>query len=154
MIGSAHSPPLPVTSAPRDNRFRPHDDIVRVAHDDHVAGGFPLSPAFGPEVEAVVQVDIRKQRRDDRPLPGSPFTDSHDLIFENARLQPFLDQADDAAVADPVFNEPDQPFLADHIEEGAYSVNCWYGPNPIAPRIIAVDVAFCPNASRVRRQPR
>jgi hypothetical protein len=64
-----------------------------------------------------VQVDIREQRRDHRPLPGSPFTDGHDLIFENARLQPFLDQADDAAVADPMLHEPDQPFLADHIEE-------------------------------------
>src|SRR5918995_4780179 len=29
------------------------DDIIRVAHNDHVAGGLPLSPAFGPEVERV-----------------------------------------------------------------------------------------------------
>ncbi len=37
---------------------------------------------------------------------------------------------------------------------GSYSVICWYGPIPIAPRIMAVDVAFCPKASSARRQPR
>ena len=66
--------------------LEPHDDIVRIAHNDHVAGGFPLSPAVGPEVEGVVQVDIREQRRDHRPLPGSPFAEGYDLIFENTRL--------------------------------------------------------------------
>src|SRR5712671_4547743 len=33
-------------------------DIVRVAYDDHVARGLAPSPAFGPEVEDVVQVDF------------------------------------------------------------------------------------------------
>src|ERR1700756_5403492 len=32
-------------------------------------------------------------------------------------FQPFLDQADNAPVADPVFQETDQPLLADLIEE-------------------------------------
>jgi hypothetical protein len=36
------------------------DDIIRVPQDDHVAGGLPLSPAFGPEVERVVKIDIGK----------------------------------------------------------------------------------------------
>src|SRR3954453_18705255 len=36
------------------------DDIIRVAHNDHVTGGLPLSPAVGPEVESVVKVDIGK----------------------------------------------------------------------------------------------
>jgi aryl-alcohol dehydrogenase-like predicted oxidoreductase len=37
---------------------------------------------------------------------------------------------------------------------GSYSVACWYGPSPMAPRIMAEGVASCPSASRVRRQPR
>ena len=46
-----------------------------------------------------------------------PVTDRHRPIFEDARPQPFLDQADDALVADPVFDETDEPFLAHRPEE-------------------------------------
>ena len=38
------------------------DDVIRVAHDDHVARGLTPSPALGPEIEDVVQVDVGKQR--------------------------------------------------------------------------------------------
>jgi hypothetical protein len=38
-------------------------------------------------------------------LSGSPVIDCHDPVFEDARPQPFLDQAVDALVADPVFQE-------------------------------------------------
>jgi hypothetical protein len=37
--------------------------IIGVSHDDHVAGGFAPSPALGPDIEAVVQVDIGEERR-------------------------------------------------------------------------------------------
>ena len=37
-----------------------------------------------------------------RSLPGPLVTDRHGPIFEDARPQPFLDQADDARVADPM----------------------------------------------------
>jgi len=37
-------------------------------------------------------------------------------------LQPFLDQADDAPVADPMLQEADQLFLADLVEERSVSV--------------------------------
>ena len=36
--------------------------VIGVAHDDHVAGGLVPSPAFGPEIEHVVQVDVGEQR--------------------------------------------------------------------------------------------
>ena len=91
--------------------------IIGIAHDDHVAGGLVPSPALGPQVEDVVQVDVGKQWRRHRTLPRSPVTDRHRSIFENARPQPLLDQADDALVADPVFDEADEPFLAHRPEE-------------------------------------
>lgn len=37
-------------------------DVVRVADDDHVARGPPPSPAVGPEVEDIVQVDVGQER--------------------------------------------------------------------------------------------
>src|SRR5271170_5135549 len=88
-----------------------------IAHHNHIARSLTPSPAFGPEIEDVVQVNVGQERRDYRTLPRSPVADRHDPVFENARLQPFLDQADHARVVDPVFQEADQPFLADRIEE-------------------------------------
>src|SRR5436309_4981518 len=91
--------------------------IVGISHDDHVAPGLPPSPALSPKIEAVMQVDIGEDRRNHRSLAGSPVIDRHDPVFEDARPQPFLDQADDALVANPVFHEADQPFSADAAEE-------------------------------------
>jgi len=83
--------------------------------------------------------------------PRSPVTDRHDPVFENARLEPFLDQADHARVIDPVLQKTDQPFLADRVEKApkirienmvpflrviptmsASSASCWlrFGRNP------------------------
>src|ERR1700716_220883 len=42
--------------------LEPDDEVVGVAHNDHVAGGHAPSPACGPEVERVVQVDVGEQR--------------------------------------------------------------------------------------------
>ena len=39
-------------------------------------------------------------------LAGSTISYGYDPVFEDARLEPFTDQADDALVADPVFQEP------------------------------------------------
>ena len=38
------------------------DEVVGIAHDDHIARGLVPSPALGPEVEGVVQVDVGKKR--------------------------------------------------------------------------------------------
>src|SRR5215470_5665912 len=35
--------------------------IIGVAHDDHVATGLLPSPAFGPQIENVVQVDVAEE---------------------------------------------------------------------------------------------
>ena len=47
-----------------------HDVVVGEPHDDHVPARVPPSPLVGPQVEDVVQVDVRKQRRNRRPLRG------------------------------------------------------------------------------------
>src|ERR1700747_3746541 len=57
------------------------DEIVGIAHDDHITRGLAPSPACGPEVEGIVQVDVGKQRRDHRTLPGPPVTNRQDLLF-------------------------------------------------------------------------
>jgi hypothetical protein len=37
-------------------------------------------------------------------------------LFQDTRPEPFLDQADDALVADPMFQKADEPLLVDFIE--------------------------------------
>ena len=36
--------------------------IIGIAHDDHVASGLLPSPAFSPQIEYVVQVDVAEER--------------------------------------------------------------------------------------------
>ena len=45
-------------------------------------------------------------------------------------------------------------FEFSHAYRGSYSVICWYGPFPIAPRIHFGGSTCWPQASRARRQPR
>jgi hypothetical protein len=63
-----------------------------------------------------VQVDVGKERRCHRALPRPLLAHRHDPVFQDTRLEPFPDQADDARVTDPVLQETDQPFLADRVE--------------------------------------
>ena len=50
-------------------------------------------------------------------MASSPVIYGYDPVFEDTRLEPFPDQADDALVADPVFKEADQPVLVDAAKE-------------------------------------
>src|ERR1700712_1238214 len=92
------------------------DHIIGITHDDHVAGGLMPSPAFGPQIQNVVQVDIGQERRNHRALSCPSLTDRYGSVSEYPRLQPFPDQADDALVADTMLNESDEPILTDRIE--------------------------------------
>ena len=48
--------------------LEPQHEVVRVAHDDHLAASDALPPLLYPEVEDVVKVDVREERRNGRPL--------------------------------------------------------------------------------------
>ena len=49
-------------------------------------------------------------------MVGSTVSYGYDPIFEDTRPEPFADQADDALVADAVFQEADQPIVVDTAE--------------------------------------
>src|SRR5262249_7549933 len=53
------------------------------------------------------------------------FGDSYDSVFQHARREPFLDQAENARVGNPMLNEARQPFSDDFIKE-ASDVNLEY----------------------------
>jgi hypothetical protein len=78
-----------------------------IPHDRHFAGrGLPI-PLPGPQVVHVVEVEIRQQRRDHRPLRAAdrgrlPFP----RFVHDSDRQPFADQSQDAAVADSGRSRP------------------------------------------------
>src|SRR4051812_37230412 len=59
-------------------------------------------------------------RSDHRSLPCPRLTDAHDPVFQDPRVQPFPDQAEDARVADSVVQETEEPFLAHRVERGRW----------------------------------
>jgi hypothetical protein len=90
--------------------------IIGIAHHDHVARRLAPTPLRGPQVEDVVQVEVRQQRRNHCALGRPLLTRRHQPVFQDTGLEPFLDQPEDAPVADPVFQEADQPVVADRVE--------------------------------------
>src|SRR4030081_1162506 len=39
--------------------LKPHDEVVRETHDDHITVCMTTSPPVGPQVEDIVQIDVR-----------------------------------------------------------------------------------------------
>ena len=88
-------------------------EIVSKAHENDVPARVPAPPLVGPEVEDVVQVDVREQRRRRSPLRNALHAVRPRPVLDHPCAHPFLDQAQDPAVRDPVLKEtfparPDQ----------------------------------------------
>ena len=82
-----------------------------------------------------MQVDVRQQRRGNAALRRSHLWLGHLPVFHHPGLQPFADQADHAAVANPMFDKTDQPLVVDRIEEPG-NVSVQY---PVHPRVADPD---------------
>jgi hypothetical protein len=93
------------------------DNIVSVPHHDDVAMGMASSPLIRPQIEDVMQVDVGQKWRDHRALRCSDLPRCHLSVFRRPGFQPFTDQSDHPPVADTVFDEADQPIVADRIEK-------------------------------------
>ena len=59
-----------------------NDYVVGISDHDHVAPGLAPSPTFGPEIEYVMKINVREQRRNYRPLPRPLFLNRHDPVFK------------------------------------------------------------------------
>jgi hypothetical protein len=73
-----------------------NDGVVRVAHDNHVAGGASLPPLVDPLIIDMMEVNVRQERADDRTLWRPFLRLDHAPIFEYACRQPFGNQPDDS----------------------------------------------------------
>src|SRR5215831_10549541 len=98
--------------------LEPQHSIIRIAHDDHVAARPLLPPCVHPQIQGVVQVEIGKDRRNHRPLRTTFLRLVPLPLFDDARLEPFLYQADYASVSDPMFHKLNQPSMLNFVEKG------------------------------------
>src|SRR5207245_10486168 len=75
----------------------------------------PPSPSLDPEVENIVEIDVRQQPADAATLNGSYLTLHSLALFQHARLEPFLDQAHDAPVGYAMLDKLYQPSLIESV---------------------------------------
>ncbi len=62
--------------------LEPNHDVVRITHHDHIAMRPLLTPCLNPEIEDVMEVDIRQQRRCTSTLRRTCFHEgSQEIVF-------------------------------------------------------------------------
>jgi site-specific DNA recombinase len=98
------------------------DDTIIIRHCIPLASGSrqndgsPPTPG-GTDSAPRVQSYLLRKGSDHRALRSSCLGRHHLPILHHSSLQPFADQADDTAVADPVLDEAGEPFVAHRVEE-------------------------------------
>src|ERR1700733_7872339 len=91
--------------------------IIRVSNNNDVASRTLSAPDVHPQVEHVMQIDIRKQRRNHRTLRGTHLRVLPFAFLQHSGLEPFLDQPKNAAVASAMFDEPQEPIAGQIVEK-------------------------------------
>ena len=97
------------------------DDKIVIRHSiplpaNPPGGPYPNGDSPGPGQDQSGSYLLRSGR-DGRSLPRSPLRNLDLSVFENAGPKPFLDQAENALVADAMFEGPGEPFFAHRVEE-------------------------------------
>src|SRR5712691_6969004 len=82
--------------------LKPHDEVIGPASNDHITLSLCLSPVVRPEVEHVMQVDVRQPGRGTSALRRSFFAAFPLALFQHARVQPSLDEPHDSLGRDTV----------------------------------------------------
>jgi len=94
--------------------------IIGITHHDHIAMRTLLTPGLNPEIEDVMEVDIRQQRRCTSALRRTRFHLRSLALFQYACVQPFLDETHHAPVRYPMLEKPDQPLVRQTVEKAAH----------------------------------
>src|SRR2546426_731468 len=97
--------------------FESPDEVIRKAHDHHIAARLLLPPPLGPEIEYVVQVEVGQQRADAPALDRPHLTPYPLALLQHAGVQPLLDEPHDAPVRHPMLDELHQPPVVEGVEK-------------------------------------
>src|SRR3989339_1082484 len=100
--------------------------IVREAEVVRLPSTLPAYPPAEPQVQHIVQVDIRQQWRQDRTLRGPFLARMDQAAFHDATLEHTNDQPDDTLIPNAMLQKFDHPLMVDSIKEsfdiGLYQV--------------------------------
>ena len=89
--------------------LKAHHEVIREPRHDDIAASVPRTPLVDPQVEHVMEVNVREQRRNRRPLRRALQRLRPLPVFDDPRLQPSLDQAKDPLIRDPVLEKLQKP---------------------------------------------
>jgi hypothetical protein len=85
--------------------------IVGVPDDNDIASRAFPAPDIHPQVEHVMQIDVREQRRNHRTLRSTHLRALPFAFLHHSGLQPFLDQPENTAVGNAVLDKLQEPFV-------------------------------------------
>src|SRR5260370_29900307 len=114
-----------------------HHDVVRESHDDDVAVRALLTPRLDPQVEYVMKIDVRQNRRGPATLCRPFLLPYSSPILHHAGPPPFLDESHYAPVCNPMLDELHKPFVGKPIEK-AFDVQVEH-PVHFSPQQSGVD---------------
>jgi len=94
------------------------DKVIRIADDVRLSLTVRLHHLFKPQVQRIVQVDVRQNGRDHAALRCPGVGVIHGTVpFQYSRFEPGVDQSKKRFVVDPLFQHPQQPAMVDVVEE-------------------------------------
>src|SRR4029453_10392927 len=91
--------------------------VVGVADQARIAATAPLEPSFEPQVQHVVQIDVRQQRAEWASLRHPLARPSDHPVLHHAGFKPFVQQTDQSPIVRPMPYELPQPLVVDRGEE-------------------------------------
>jgi len=97
--------------------FKTHHEVVSKTHDDDSTARMTLTPLVDPEIEDVVQKNVRKQRADPCSLRSTLRRFLPLSCLENTGSQPSPDDSEDALVGDSMNEHSEQPLVVDRVEK-------------------------------------
>jgi hypothetical protein len=70
-----------------------HHEIISIPDDDYIAMSMMMTPIMSPDIEHIVEIDIRQQGADTAPLRRTCLRPASTSFLQNTRVQPLLDVA-------------------------------------------------------------
>ena len=97
--------------------LKSNNEIVGPAYDNDVSAFALRSPLLNPQIEGVVQKDIRQQRRN-HPALDCPFLSAVPFsVLQDPRVEPLSYQSHNAFIHYPVLDKLNQPVMVDGVKE-------------------------------------
>lgn len=91
--------------------------VVGITNNDDLPCCVSSPPPIRPQIERIVEVDVRQQRGDDRPLRGAFLGRHMTPVFDHAGLEPLANQSQNPPIRNSVCQKSHHPRMVDGVEE-------------------------------------